>query len=130
MAYKLFTDGGARGNPGPAAIGGVLYNEDNLVAKFSEFIGDTTNNKAEYRAILFGLESAAKQGVKELDCFLDSQLVVEQLNRNYKVKDKDLAKLFVKIWNLSQQFTKISFAHIDRAKNKEADALVNLALDK
>lgn len=129
MTYKLFSDGGARGNPGPAAIGCVLYRGDEEIDSISEYIGETTNNQAEYRAILAGIEMALKHKLKELDCFLDSELIVEQLNQRYKVKDKELAKLFVKVWNLTLEFDKISFTHVRREKNKRADALVNQALD-
>lgn len=127
---KLFTDGGARGNPGPAAIGGVLYDGDNKLAEFSEYIGETTNNQAEYQALLKGLNLALENNVTELDCYLDSELVVRQLKKEYKVKDKDLAKIFVKVWNLSLKFKSISFKHVKRELNKEADKLVNVALDK
>ncbi|PIR06311.1 MAG: ribonuclease H [Candidatus Komeilibacteria bacterium CG11_big_fil_rev_8_21_14_0_20_36_20] len=127
---KLFTDGGARGNPGPSAIGGVLYSEDKLIDSFSEYLDHGTNNQAEYQALIFGLNIALKNKITELECFLDSELIVNQLNQEYKVKDKILAKLFVKVWNLSQLFKKISFTHIERSKNKEADALVNKALDE
>ncbi len=127
---RLFTDGGARGNPGPAAIGGVLYLSGKKIESFSQFIGETTNNQAEYQALIYGLESALKHKIEELDCFLDSELVVKQLNKEYKVKDKDLAKVFVRIWNLSLKFKKIQFSHIPRSQNKEADRLVNLALDR
>ena len=126
---KLFTDGGARGNPGPAAIGGVLFVADKKIASFSKFLGEDTNNKAEYMALLAGLQLAKKHKVEEVTCFLDSELVVKQLNQEYKVKDKDLAKLFVKIWNLVQDFKKVTFAHVRREQNKQADALVNKALD-
>ena len=127
--YKLFTDGGARGNPGPSAIGGVLYKEDKEVANFSEYIGEGTNNQAEYKAIIRGVELALEKDISELECFLDSELIVEQLNKRYKVKDKELAKLFVKVWNMTMKFKKITFEHVRREKNKEADALVNKALD-
>lgn len=130
MSYKLFSDGGARGNPGPAAIGAVLYQDDEELATVSEYIGETTNNQAEYRAILAGVELAIEKGVKELECFLDSELIVEQLNQRYKVKDKELAKLFVKVWNLTMKFDKISFTHVRRENNKRADQLVNQALDE
>ncbi len=131
MAIKLFTDGGARGNPGPAAIGGVIKNEkDETISVFSRYIGETTNNQAEYQALVFGLSEAAKIKASEVECFLDSELVVKQLNREYRVKDKDLGSLFVKVWNLMQGFKKITFTHIRREKNKEADKLVNEALDR
>lgn len=130
MKTKLFTDGGARGNPGPAAIGGVLYQGEKEIAHFSQYIGETTNNQAEYKALLAGLELARKHQVTDLECFLDSELVVKQLKKEYKVKDAELAKLFVKVWNLSQEFSGISFTHVRRELNKEADRLVNLALDQ
>ena len=127
--FKLYTDGGARGNPGPAAIGGVLYEADKKIKTFSALIGKTTNNQAEYQALIKGLELALKHGVRELDCFLDSELVVKQLNKEYKVKDKNLAKIFVQAWNLAIKFKKITFSHVRRELNKEADKLVNEALD-
>ena len=129
--YKLYTDGGARGNPGPAGIGGVLYNSKNeLVDSFSVYLGKTTNNQAEYKALLKGLELAKENKVEELDCFLDSELVVKQLNREYKVKNEGLAPLFVKVWNLSLKFKKITFSHVTRDQNTKADILANKAMDK
>lgn len=126
----LKTDGGARGNPGPAAIGVVLENDKGKVLKeFGRYIGETTNNQAEYQALLAGLIEAHKFGAEEVSCYLDSELVVKQLKREYKVKDKELASLFVKIWNLSQNFKKISYHHIPREQNMHADMLVNKALD-
>ena len=126
---KLFTDGGARGNPGPAAIGGVFYEGEKKIADFSKYIGDATNNQAEYQALEHGLKLAIKNNITELECYLDSELVVKQLNKEYKVKDKNLAKIFVKVWNLSLKFKRISFVHVRREQNKKADALVNKALD-
>lgn len=126
---RLFTDGGARGNPGPAAIGGVLYQKEQKINSFSEYVGETTNNQAEYLALIKGLKMALEFDLKNLDCFLDSELVVKQLNQEYRVKDKDLAKLFVQTWNLVIKFKKITFNHVRREFNKEADALVNKALD-
>ena len=125
---KLHTDGGARGNPGPAGIGAVLE-IDGKSHGYKKYIGEGTNNQAEYKALILGLEKAKEYGVEEIECLLDSELVVKQLNREYKVKDKDLAVLFVKVYNLSQQFKKITFKHIYREQNKEADKLVNEAID-
>ena len=126
----IYTDGGARGNPGPAGIGCVLYDEKkNVVKEIAEYIGKTTNNQAEYKACLRAMEEAKKLDAEELEFYLDSELVVKQLNREYKVKNKELAPLFVKIYNLSQQFKQVTFAHIRREKNKEADALANQAMD-
>lgn len=127
--YTLHTDGGARGNPGPAGIGFVLKKNDKVVAEGGEYIGEATNNVAEYQAILAGLRLAKKEGVKEVACFLDSLLVVEQLKRNYKVKDPKLGVLFVNVWNLIQEFKKVTFQHIRREENAHADRLVNEAID-
>jgi len=127
----IFTDGGARGNPGPAGIGAVIFNEKgSVIAEISEYIGEATNNQAEYKALIAGLTKAKELGACELTVFLDSELVVKQLNREYRVKDKDLAPLFVQVYNISLGFKKIVFKHIFREKNELADKLVNLALDK
>lgn len=127
---KIFTDGGARGNPGPAAIGVVLYMDGKVAAEISHYLGEATNNQAEYEAIIAGLKLAHKNNVDLLECYLDSELVVRQMRQEYKVKDKELQKLFVKAWNQTLNFKKITWHHIPREKNKEADRLVNLALDK
>lgn len=125
----LHTDGGARGNPGPAGIGAVL-NIDGDKKLFKKYIGKATNNQAEYKAIILGLEKAIEFHIEEIECFLDSELVVKQLKREYRVKNADLAPLFIKVYNLSQQFKKISFKHVYRENNKEADKLVNEAIDE
>lgn len=128
--FIIYSDGGARGNPGPAAIGAVILSLDGEVIKeISKTIGETTNNQAEYQAIIAGLEAAKDLGAESVECFLDSELVVKQLKREYKVKNKELAPLFLKVHNLSVQFKKISYTHVPREKNKEADRLVNEALD-
>lgn len=127
---QVYTDGGARGNPGPAGIGVVIWHGNELVGRYHKYIGETTNNQAEYQALIFGLNKVKELGAEEVECFLDSELVVKQLKREYRVKDADLAPLFVKIWNISLGFKKISFTHISREKNKEADKLVNQALDE
>ena len=134
MKYEkltIFTDGGARGNPGPAGVGVVILNEQgNAVAEISKYIGEATNNQAEYKALTAGLIKAKELGAREIEVFLDSELIVKQLNRQYRVKDKDLAPLFVQVYNISLGFKKIVFKHIRREKNTLADKLVNLALDK
>jgi len=127
---KLFTDGGARGNPGPSGIGAVIKDGDKIIGKHKKYIGETTNNQAEYKALILGLEKLKEMEVKEVDCFLDSELVVKQLKREYKVKHPDLAPLFVKVYNLSLSFKKCKFWHIPRSQNKEADKLVNEAIDE
>ena len=126
----LYSDGGSRGNPGPAAIGGVLYDPSNaVIATFSEYIGMHTNNQAEYYALIRGLNVALQHGVVRLQCLLDSELVVRQLQFEYKVKDRQLAELFANVVVLMSRFESISFHHIPREKNTRADALVNEALD-
>ena len=141
--FIIHTDGGARNNPGPAGIGVVITSPPDpllskervpkageVVKEISEYIGETTNNQAEYRAVLRAMEEAKKLDAEELEFYLDSELVVRQLNREYKVKSKELAPLFMKIYNLSQQFKKVTFTHVMRERNKEADRLVNEAIDR
>lgn len=134
MKYKkliIYTDGGARGNPGPSGIGAVFYDEQkNTVAEISEYIGKATNNQAEYKAVVAAIIKARKLGAEELDFYLDSELVVKQLNREYKVKNKELAPLFVQIYNVMLDFKKVVFTHVPRELNKAADRLANLAMDK
>lgn len=127
----IYTDGGSRGNPGPAGFGVIIYDEHNkVVAEISEFIGVTTNNQAEYKAILAGIKKAVALGATEAQFYMDSELAVKQLNREYKVKNKDIAPLFLAIYNLTLEFKKITFTHIRREKNKEADRLANEAMDR
>ncbi len=125
----LHTDGGARGNPGPGGIGVVLdYQGKRLL--FKEFIGQATNNQAEYKAVILGLAEAKKLGAEEVDVFLDSELVQQQLSGLYKVKNQGLGSLFVQVWNLQQGFKKVKYVHVRREDNKEADKLVNQAIDE
>jgi ribonuclease HI len=127
----IYTDGGARNNPGPAGIGCLLLDEQGKeVAHIARYIGETTNNQAEYQAVVAAIEKAKELKASELDFYLDSELVVKQLKGEYKVKSADLAPLFLKIHNLSLSFNKIKYTHIPREKNKEADKLVNMAIDK
>lgn len=127
----IYTDGGARGNPGPAGIGAVLLSEEkNVVAQISAYLGVATNNQAEYKALIAALKKAKELKAEELDCYLDSELVVKQLKREYKVKNQDLAPLFLEIHNLSLNFKKINYTHIRRELNKEADRLANEAMDR
>jgi ribonuclease HI len=131
MKLTIYTDGGARGNPGPSGIGVCITDEKgNKVKEISEHIGNATNNQAEYGALVRGLEEAKKLKADEISIFMDSELVVKQVKQEYKVKDKDLGVLFVKVWNILQEFNKWEIKHIKRDKNKRADELVNLALDK
>lgn len=125
----IHTDGGARGNPGPAGIG-VVIQCGNQLKKYKKFIGKKTNNQAEYEAVIFALEKAKALGCDELLLYIDSELIVNQLKRKYRVKDGNLAALFLRVWNLSQQFQKVSFHHIHREENTVADRLVNEAIDE
>jgi len=132
---RIYTDGGARGNPGPAGIGAVIIDldqgkEGETLATVSKYIGKTTNNQAEYQAVISGLKEAADLKAQEVEIVSDSELLVKQCNGEYKVKDSDLAKLFMEVYNLQQNFKKIIFNHTLRTGNKEADRLVNEAIDK
>lgn len=127
-----YTDGGARGNPGPSGIGVVLMNEaaDVKEAEISEYLGHGTNNQAEYTALLRCLEKAKELQAGTVHVRLDSELVVKQMSGEYKVKNAELQKLFLKIWNLRQEFKKVTFEHVRREFNKEADRLANEAMDR
>ena len=125
----LYTDGGARGNPGPAGIGVVILDNGKTVKEYGEYIGEGTNNQAEYRALLSGLETIKEMGATEVDIFMDSELIVKQIKGEYKVRDQNLADIYLKVHNLLIGF-KYSITHIRREKNKLADAMVNNAIDK
>jgi len=128
---KIYSDGGSRGNPGPAASGAVLYDEDGeVVAEVSKYIGIDTNNQAEYIAIIIGLEKAKELGAEKVELFMDSELAVKQLTGVYKVKHPDIAKRFLEVKNLLTHFPSIKIKHVRRELNKAADALVNNVLDK
>jgi ribonuclease HI len=128
--FIIYTDGGARGNPGPAAIGVVVDGRP-----YGESIGRATNNVAEYRAIILGLSKAKHilggDTAKETDIEVrsDSELAVSQLLGEYRVKNEELKPLFIDVWNAMQDFKSVHFVHIPREANAEADALVNRALD-
>lgn len=127
---KLFADGGSRGNPGPSASGFVLLDmSDNVFIEKGVYIGITTNNQAEYQALKFGLEEAKKLGVKEVDVYLDSLLVVNQMLGKFRVKNRDLWPIHEAIKELVKEFKKVTFTHVPRELNKLADGMVNEALD-
>ncbi len=130
MKAVLYTDGGARGNPGPAGTGAVLELESGGRDEFSQYLGTATNNQAEYAALISGLQLAHTREVDDLECYLDSELLVKQMNGEYKVKDPDLQLLHRNAQRLAKQFQVITFTHIPREKNTEADRLVNEVLDK
>lgn len=128
---KLFADGGSRGNPGPSASGFVLFDmDDNILVRHGVYLGITTNNQAEYLALKFGLEAAQKEQVRIVHVYLDSLLVVNQMIGKFKVKNRDLWPIHGAIKELVGQFKQVTFTHVPRALNKEADAVVNEVLDK
>lgn len=126
----MHTDGGARGNPGPAGIGVVLLSDSGkVIGEIARGIGIATNNEAEYAALIAGLEMARDEGVEELDIFLDSQLVVSQVKGEWKIKKDHLRPLAVKARSLLDGFERTSLNHVKRAENADADALANQGMD-
>ena len=135
MKLTIHTDGGARGNPGPAAVGVVIETEKNILTEFGKTLGETTNNVAEYSAVIEALtwikNNSSKTGEAEKNFFLDSNLVVNQLNGKFKINDMNLRKLFSKAKELEQEVGGvIHYSYIPREQNSAADALVNKALDE
>lgn len=136
--YILYTDGGARGNPGPAAVGVVIYDAKlKEVDKFAHYLGVATNNQAEYQALILGLGRVQKIAKAEhqlsevtIEVFMDSELIVRQMKGEYKVKNKELKPLFAKVEELSAKFASVKFNHVLRDKNTIADKLLNEELDK
>jgi ribonuclease HI len=127
----LFADGGSRGNPGPAAIGAKLVGDDGAVMReIAQYVGITTNNVAEWSALVAGLEAALELGVRDLAVRLDSELVVRQLTGLYRVKHPNLQPLYAKATSLMRRFDSVDVAHVRRKENADADALVNRALDE
>lgn len=124
------TDGGSRGNPGQAAIGVVVGGRE-----YAEHIGVKTNNEAEYAALIFALKKAkqllgkTRSKTAEVEVRMDSELVVKQMNGQYKISEESLQPLFVQVWNLRLDFKNVKFVHVLRGENRRADALVNRALD-
>lgn len=127
---KLYTDGGSRGNPGPSALGYVIYDlNENVIKKDSYYLGITTNNQAEYQALKEGLEAAKSLGVRDLEVYMDSLLVVNQMKGLYKVKNRDLWPIYEAIKDNLSNFSSVSFMHVPRALNAVADGMVNECLD-
>ena len=126
----LYTDGGARGNPGPAGVGYVLKIESEDAIEIGSYIGIATNNQAEYEALKQGLVLAIMENVTHLDVYMDSELIVKQMSGEYRIKNKELRILYDAVCNLTQEFERVTFQHIPRAKNKRADELVNQTLDQ
>ena len=133
----IYTDGGSRGNPGPSALGVVVADDKGKTVKtYAKTLGRKTNNEAEYAAVIFALEKVKALFGKEktrsmtVEVRMDSELAVKQLTHQYKMEEERLQALFMKIWNLTIDYGKVDFVHIPREKNREADRLVNDALDK
>ncbi len=127
---SLYTDGGARGNPGPAGIGAVLRDESGeVIGEIARGIGEATNNIAEYAALIAGLELALEKGVREVEIYMDSELVVSQLLGRWKIKKDTLRPLAVKARALMGRFESFSLSHVPRELNAEADRLANQGMD-
>ena len=130
MKARLWTDGGARGNPGPAAYAFVLEAEDGTVLDArGEAIGAATNNVAEYSALVAGLGEAVARGVGELEVHSDSELMVKQMRGEYRVKNRDLQSLFLDASRAAREIGRVTYTHVRREHNELADRLVNEALD-
>ena len=133
MKLQTYTDGGARGNPGPAAVGVLICNDQGeILLEHCEVIGEATNNVAEYQALIEGMKRAKELEAGELDCYLDSELVVKQLRGEYKLKNYNMQKLFDEVRKVEQEFEHVSYTHLSREEEhlRRADQLVNLALDE
>lgn len=135
MKLRIYSDGGSRGNPGPAASAAVLKSMHNnqeveTVAVVSKYLGNTTNNQAEYTAIILGLKKAKELGANTIELFMDSELACKQLKGEYKVKNPEIAKRFLEVKNLLTAFHSVRIQHVRREKNTEADAVLNSVLDE
>ncbi|BCV25615.1 ribonuclease HI family protein [Gelria sp. Kuro-4] len=131
MKLILHTDGAARGNPGPAGIGIVIQDEaGTTLAELGEYIGETTNNVAEYRALLRALQEARRLGADSVGIRADSELLVRQVNGQYRVRHPNLVPLHAAVMAELKDFTSFSIAHVPRKENARADALANWALDQ
>ncbi|MFH1552683.1 MAG: ribonuclease HI family protein [Candidatus Omnitrophota bacterium] len=127
---RIFADGGSRGNPGPAAVGVVLFDEKGKkVEEVSRYIGSATNNVAEYLAVIYGLQEAVYRKARNVILNIDSQLVARQLKGEYRVKDQNIRKFFDLALNLFRGFDNVEIREIPREENKDADSLVNRAIN-
>ena len=131
-----YTDGGSRGNPGPAALGAVICDSSGKIIKeYGEVLGRKTNNEAEYEAVIFALKKVkqlfGKDKTKKMsvEMRMDSEFVVKQMTGKYKVEEERMVSLFIAVWNLKLNFANVDFVHVRREQNKDADKLVNQALD-
>jgi len=128
---RIFCDGAARGNPGPAGAGAVLYTADGrLVERLGRYLGHKTNNHAEYQGLLLGLQRAVELGAREVEVYADSELLVRQLRGEYRVRSKGLLPLWQRARELLGRFDRVRLAHVPREKNREADEMSNRAIDE
>ncbi len=133
MKLRTYTDGGARGNPGPAAIGVLICDSNGeILMEHSATIGEATNNVAEYKALIEGMKKAKELNATDLDCFLDSELVVKQLRGEYRLKHFNMQKLYDEVQQVRRSFASVSYTHVPREESnmRRADQLVNYALDQ
>jgi ribonuclease HI/probable phosphoglycerate mutase len=135
--FVIQCDGGSRGNPGPSALGTVIRSKDgSLVREYGEFLGTGTNNEAEYKAVIFALKKLKqligheRAGSASIEIRVDSELLERQVNGHFKIQEPRMQDLFVEFWNLKVDFASIVVKHVYREQNKDADRLVNAALDK
>ncbi len=127
---KLFSDGACRGNPGIGGAGAVITDEaDNILWQEKEYLGHCTNNIAEYKALILGLKGALAQGFNQLDVYLDSELLANQINGSYKVKNEHLKILMQEVRSLLSSFKSVQVKHVLRCQNRQADKMANLAID-
>ena len=131
LRVRLNIDGGSRGNPGPAAAGVVIYADDDgtILHEAGIYLGRATNNVAEYSGLVAGLKAAKQLSAAEVVCFSDSELLVKQMNGEYRVRNDGLKPLFAEASALARDFEKFVISHVRREKNKQADSLVNQALN-
>src|SRR3989344_22737 len=134
--YTIYTDGGARGNPGPGAAGIVIEGSDIGKKEFGEFLGSVTNNDAEYKAVILALKKmkhligSEKASKAEVQVYVDSEFLERQVNGQYKIKESNLQKLFMDLWNARLDFGKVVISHVRREGNRRADEIVNEVLDR
>ena len=129
LEISIYIDGAARGNPGPAGAGIVLKEGETMIKEIHKYLGETTNNVAEYSAAIYGLEAAIALGYKNAALYLDSELVAQQLKGEYRVKDGNMKILFEKAIALINNFDSVKIVKIDRENNKEADKMANKAIN-
>lgn len=130
MKWILYSDGASRGNPGQAGAGAFIVNGDGVEHPISVYIGKRTNNQAEYEGVIHGLKRLGELGAKDIEIRSDSELMVRQLNGQYRVKNPELLELYLHVRQLMMQFDRVVIEHVPREENKRADQLANEAIDR